>query len=262
MPLITANGATLDYFDSGPPPDGDDDDDWAANRPPVVLIHGWLGTWEAEFAPEIEWLRPHYRVLAVTRRGYGTSGPKPRRYPRDFYRKDAQDIAAWLDALGVTRAHILGFSDGGEVALLLPILRPDLTASVVAWGAVGYFPPELRAVAQKRWPPTWVTDEIRQRHPDQEVERMVLGWINGIKQIIDTGGDVSLADAHRITCPLLMMLGGEDDLNPAESARQLVARAADARLEMFDGGHHVHRLAPDHFRALVWEHLQRVDNGA
>ena len=116
MPVIEANGAHIDYGDTG----GED-------KPVVVLIHGWLGAWDYEFEPEIEWLRPTFRVLAPTRRGYGRSGPKPRTYTRDFYRRDAEDIAAWLDALGVKRAHIVGYSDGGEVAILLPIIRPAVS---------------------------------------------------------------------------------------------------------------------------------------
>ena len=63
MPILEANGAAIDYGDTG-----------GSDRPVVVLIHGWLGTWDDEFGPEIEWLRPHYRVLAPTRRGYGRSG--------------------------------------------------------------------------------------------------------------------------------------------------------------------------------------------
>ncbi|RPJ00293.1 MAG: alpha/beta hydrolase, partial [Chloroflexi bacterium] len=40
MPVIEANGATIDYGDTG-------DQD----KPVVVLIHGWLGSWDAEFGP-------------------------------------------------------------------------------------------------------------------------------------------------------------------------------------------------------------------
>jgi valacyclovir hydrolase len=245
MPRMDVNGATIDYGDTG----GDD-------KPVIVLIHGWLGTWDHEFGPEIAWLRPHFRVLAPTRRGYGRSGPKPRTYPRDFYRRDAEDIAAWLDVLGVRRAHIAGYSDGGEVAILLPILRPDLVASVAAWGAVGFFPPELRPRVMRNYPPTWVDDATRALHGAEYIDRMVLGWVNAMKQIIDSGGDVSLNDAHRIACPFLLMLGREDDLNPEHLGRRLAERVPGGRLVMFDGGHPVHRVQTDAFRRILWDHLQ------
>ncbi|MEB2288606.1 MAG: alpha/beta hydrolase [Anaerolineae bacterium] len=244
MPVLNANGATLDYGDTG------------GDKPAVVLIHGWLGAWDHTFGPEIAWLRPHFRVLAPSRRGYGRSGPKPRTYSRDFYRRDAEDLAAWLDALGVREAHIAGFSDGGEVALLLPILRPDLVRSVAAWGAVGFFPPELRPIVQQKWPPTWVSDELRALHGPEHIERMVLGWVTAMKQIVDSGGDVSLSQADRINCPLLLMLGRQDELNPEHAARQLVARTPRGRLVMFESGHPIHREQPDAFRRTLWDHLQ------
>jgi valacyclovir hydrolase len=247
MPVVQVNGATLDYGDTG------------GDKPVVVLIHGWLGTWDHEFGPEIDWLRRDFRVLAPTRRGYGRSGPKPRTYSRDFYRRDAEDIAAWLDALGVTQAHIVGYSDGGEVAILLPIIRPDLVKSVAAWGAVGSFTPELRAQVQRKWPPTWVSDEIRALHGAQYVEPMVLAWVTAMKQIIDSGGNVSLDEAHTITCPLLLMLGRSDALNPEALGRKLVERTPHGRLEMFDCGHPIHREQPDAFRRVVWEHLQAAE---
>ncbi|MBI5959532.1 MAG: alpha/beta hydrolase [Chloroflexi bacterium] len=244
MPMIEVNGATIDYGDTG------------GDLPVVVLIHGWLGTWDFEFAPEIEWLRPYYRVIAPTRRGYGKSGPKPRVYSRDFYRRDAEDIAAFLDALHVKQAHIVGYSDGGEVAVLLPIIRPDLVRSVAAWGAVGYFAPDLRPILQRYFPTTWVSETIRNLHGPEYIDAMVLGWVNAMKAIIDSGGNVSLDEAHTIACPLLLMLGREDQLNPERLGRQLVERIPQGRLVMFDGGHPVHREQTAAFRKTVWEHLQ------
>jgi pimeloyl-ACP methyl ester carboxylesterase len=248
MPVIEVNGATIDYGDSG-----------ESDKPVVVLIHGWLGSWDNEFGPEIEWLRPYYRVLAPTRRGYGRSGPKPRTYTRDFYRRDAEDMVAWLDVLGVRRAHIVGYSDGGEVAILMPILRPDLVQSVAAWGAVGFFTPDLRERVQRNWPPTWVSEETRARNGPQYIDQMVLGWINAMKQIIDSGGNVSLDEADQITCPFLLMLGRDDTLNPEHLGRNLVERAANGRLVMFDCGHPIHREQTEAFRRALWDHLQAAE---
>ncbi len=248
MPVIDVNGATIDYGDSG-----------ENGKPVVVLIHGWLGAWDHEFGPEIEWLRPHYRVLAPTRRGYGRSGPKPRTYTRDFYRRDAEDMVAWLEALGVKQAHIVGYSDGGEVAILMPILRRALVKSVAAWGAVGSFTPDQRERVQRNWPPTWVDEKTRALNGPQYIDQMVLGWVNAMKQIIDSGGNVSLAEADQIACPFLLMLGREDTLNPEYLGRKLVERTANGRLVMFDCGHPVHRQQTDAFRRLLWDHLQAAE---
>ncbi|MCD4685275.1 MAG: alpha/beta hydrolase [Anaerolineae bacterium] len=244
MPGVEVNGAMIDYGDTG-----------SDDLPVVVLIHGWLGTWDTEFGPEIEWLRSQFRVVALTRRGYGKSGLRPRTYSRDFYRRDAEDVAAWLDAIGVARAHIVGYSDGGEVAILLPIIRPDLVQSVAAWGAVGSFSPALRARVQRNYPATWVPDEVRVLHGPEDIDCIVLGWVNAMKQIIDSGGNVSLEEAHTITCPLLLMLGREDTLNPEPLGRKLVERTAQGKLLIFDCGHPVHREQMDAFRRALLAHL-------
>lgn len=246
MPMIAVNGATIDYTDTG------------GDRPALVLIHGWLGTWEY-FCDEIEWLRADYRVLALSRRGYGRSGPKPRDYPRDFYRRDAEDVAAFLDALNVPQAHIVGFSDGGETALLVPIIRPDLARSVAAWGAVGHFTPELRPRVQRNWPATWVDEATRALHGPEHIDRMVLGWVTAMKQIIDSGGDVSYSAADRIACPLLLMLGRDDALNPVALGQAFVERTPNGRLVVFDCGHAIHIEQRDTFRVTLSEFLQSVE---
>lgn len=247
MPVIGANGATIDYADTG------------GEGAPLVLIHGWLGSWD-DLLPEFDWLRAGgYRVLAPSRRGYARSGPKPRDYPRDFYRRDAEDLAAWLDALDVRGAHIVGYSDGGEVALLLPIIRPDLVRSVVTWGAVGHFTPDLRVFVQRKYPPTWVDDHTRALHGPEHINRMVLGWVTAMKQIIDSGGDVSYGAADQIAYPLLLMLGRSDTLNPIVLGQAFVERAPHARLALFDCGHAIHRELPDAFRSTVSEFLRAVE---
>lgn len=247
MPVIGANGATIDYADTG------------GEGAPLVLIHGWLGSWD-DLLPEFDWLRAGgYRVLAPSRRGYARSGPKPRDYPRDFYRRDAEDLAAWLDALDVRGAHIVGYSDGGEVALLLPIIRPDLVRSVVTWGAVGHFTPDPRVFVQRKYPPTWVDDHTRALHGPEHINRMVLGWVTAMKQIIDSGGDVSYGAADQIACPLLLMLGRSDTLNPIALGQAFVERAPHARLALFDCGHAIHRELPDAFRSTVSEFLRAVE---
>jgi len=87
---------------------------------------------------------------------------------------------------------------------------------------------------------------------------MVLGWVTAMKQIIDSGGDISLSRAHEIACPLLLMLGRHDELNPAHVAREFVARTPQGRLVLFDCGHAIHRELPEAFRQTLGDHLRSV----
>src|SRR5438105_4387712 len=103
---------------------------------PLLLMHGFTDS-AREMSGLIDALAPHYRVIAPDLQGYGRSEPRPRNYTPSFYHDDAHDMAALLEHLGTGPAHIVGFSDGGEVAILMPIHHPDMARSVVAWGAVG-----------------------------------------------------------------------------------------------------------------------------
>lgn len=96
---------------------------------PVVFVHGncssslfWQPTMQALGAAG-------RRSLAIDLRGFGESEIAPvdaTRGLRDF----SDDVAATLDALGVPRAHVVGWSMGGGVVQQLLIDRPDLVASV------------------------------------------------------------------------------------------------------------------------------------
>ncbi len=238
MPFIEiATGARLHYEDIG-------------QGEPLILIHGLLGTAQTNFPRVIEWLKNDYHLYGIDLRGYGESTPKPRDFPLDFYHRDARDVLALMDALNIRKAHMLGYSDGGETALVAAGLQPDWFKSVATIGAVGNFTPAVRPRVQSLYPANWISEEEKRLHGIENADAFIVGWIRAMKHMIDSGGDVSLSLAHNITCPLLMMLGDQDTLNPAEYAQKFLAQAPTGRLEMFPCGHAVHD--------LVWSDFQRV----
>ncbi|MBC8097834.1 MAG: alpha/beta hydrolase [Armatimonadetes bacterium] len=241
MPLAHLNtGATLYYDDTG----GDD-------KPIVILVHGLLGTAALHFPQVTAWLAPNYRVIGPTMRGYGQSYPKPRTFTPDFYKRDTLDVLALMDVIGIEQAHIMGYSDGGEVAIIAGGTQPSRFKSVTAWGAVGYFGPDMRPVAQRMYPGDWITDDEMTLHGIPNREAFVLAWINSVKAMIDAGGDVSLSLAPHISAPLLLMLGDQDTLNPEAYGRNLVNQAPNGQLRMFQCAHPVHDQAWDEFQSVV-----------
>src|SRR5215213_7721274 len=103
---------------------------------PVLLLPGWGGTID-EFALLRAALATTFRVIAADLPGSGKSGPQPRTYTPSYYQDDAPIFLALLEALDTSPAHVAGFSDGGEYALLMAALRPAAVRSVVTWGAAG-----------------------------------------------------------------------------------------------------------------------------
>lgn len=251
MPYAEIRGQRLWYEDIG---QGD----------ALVLLHGFTGTARQHLGHQIDTLGRQYRVIAPDLRGYGRSQPKPRAFGPDFYVQDALDAGALLDHLGLQRAHVLGYSDGGESAILTAVERPDLARSVVAWGVTGVFGPEISRVAAAYLDlDSWQTararwrDEIIANHGAESFEPMVAGWAMAIQMILAAGGDVSLSQAHAIECPVLLINGERDEGNPEYLVRQLAERIPNCTLEVWPGlGHPVHWEAPEQFHARLLAFLQ------
>jgi valacyclovir hydrolase len=225
---------------------------------PLIAIHGRLGTARTDLGDVVDWLSERFRVIGPTMRGYGQSEPKPRDFPHDFYHRDARDVLALMDVLGIERAHILGYSDGGEIALILAGIAPERCLSAVAWGAVGYFGPEIRPVVQNNYPATWMTEEEKALHGITNPDGFALEWIRAVKHMIDAGGDVSISTADRITCPLLMMLGKRDTLNPQAYGQRFIDRTRHGRLVMFETGHGIHHQQWTEFQQVLGDFYDEV----
>jgi pimeloyl-ACP methyl ester carboxylesterase len=95
---------------------------------PVLVMHGAFAFLDT-VGNQIRALSGRWRVIAIDSRGHGrsTDGPGPITYD-----EMAEDASAVLRELGVQRAHVVGWSDGANNALLLAIHHPEQVRSVVA----------------------------------------------------------------------------------------------------------------------------------
>ena len=119
----------LAYYDIKPEPEGDD-----VNRPPVILLHGTPGTADnwTRFWPGLA--KAGYRVLAPDLPGNGRSTI----YAPDYsFAGHARTVLALLDELDIPRAHVVGWSSGGGVALYMADFAPQRLASLTMLAAIG-----------------------------------------------------------------------------------------------------------------------------
>lgn len=217
---------------------------------PVVLLHGLLGTGRTNLGHVIDWLAAEgYRVIAPSLRGYGESTPKPRDFPLKFYERDADDVIALVDALNLPPAHLLGYSDGGEVALICAGKASDRWLSIGAIGALGQFVPQMRARVMGYRPGSeWISQEEIDLHGIPDADAFSAQWVRSVVQMIDSGGDIGTKYAPQVTAPVLIMLGERDGLNPPQGAEDYLKQVKNGRLMMFDAGHPVHDEQPDAFK--------------
>jgi valacyclovir hydrolase len=214
---------------------------------PVVLLPGWGGS-----IIDLDHLRRElvsgFRVIAVDLPGSGLSQPQPRHYASTYYRDDAVILLGLLDQLQVGVAHFVGFSDGGEEALLMAALQPARALSIVTWGAAGQVaaaPKMLRGLTHLL---DDLPDELKtlasylaEKYGVDEARIMSLSWAQALTAIIDAGGDISRSQAAGIRCPALLITGTNDPFCPPSMVREFAeAIPRGTYLEAPGGGHDVH----------------------
>jgi pimeloyl-ACP methyl ester carboxylesterase len=105
-------------------------------RAPVLLIHGFASNRDVNWV-NTTWTgtltRAGYRVIALDNRGHGESTKlhRPEDYGTDLMAADAR---ALLDHLGISRAHVMGYSMGARISAFLALAFPDRVASLLMGG--------------------------------------------------------------------------------------------------------------------------------
>ncbi len=98
---------------------------------PVVLLHGWRGSW-GYWLDTMEALGRYYRLYALDFWGFGDSGKRRERYlVSDF----VDLVEQFMERLGIVRAPIIGHSMGGTVALSVALGHPQLVSKVAVVGS-------------------------------------------------------------------------------------------------------------------------------
>lgn len=142
----------------------------AGSGPPVVAVHGLGGT-KGSFLPTVAALAGGFRVIAPDLPGFGDSDkPLAAAYDARYFAAVVVDL---LDALDIERAHLIGNSLGGRVALEVAMSHPDragrlaLLAPSLAWKRQRTLAPLLRIVRPElgliQFTPRPVVETIVQR---------------------------------------------------------------------------------------------------
>ena len=111
------------------------------NPVPLVLIHGGGSTIQSTFGNVLPMFAKRYKVIAVELQAHGRTSD--RNAPESF-EQDADDVAALLKQLNISKANILGFSNGGNTTMRIATRHPELVNKIVVIAAFyqreGMFP--------------------------------------------------------------------------------------------------------------------------
>ncbi len=236
---LTVEGSRLEYRWFGE----------ASEADPIVMLHEGLGSvsmWK-DF-PEQVALRTGRRVLAYSRRGYGTSSRlQARREPEYMHHEAEVVLPAVLDALGVGQPILLGHSDGGSIALIHAGRFPGKAKALILEAPHVFVEPVTVASiagAKTVYETTDLGRKLGRYHDD--VDSTFWGW-NDIwldPRFLTWNIESCLPD---IMAPILMLQGVQDEYG---SAAQLEAIAAQVpgktETVLLDAcGHSPHRDQPE-----------------
>ena len=241
---------------------------------PLLLIHGGTVTSQS-WASHLPAFTEHFRVFTPDSRGHGRTDNLTGELD---YRVMADDVAALVSVLGLQRPLVLGYSDGGQIALELGMRYPGLARALVLGGAqFGFSEAYLEALRAllgitdgeevepeklEREQPEWVAF-LREAHGH------VYGpeyWKTYIKQIASlwlTPLHYTSEDFAAVTDPVLILIGDRDEGASPEEAIELLRLLPNAELAVAPASDHSFIEAKAGlFDALVLDFLVRHQQGS
>jgi pimeloyl-ACP methyl ester carboxylesterase len=212
---------------------------------PILLLPGLTQSID-ELAPLRAQLSSGFRVIAADLPGSGKSLPQPRDYTPRYYHDDAEAFLALLEQFELGPVHVAGFSDGGEVALLMAVNNSRALRSVVVWGAAGQvaIPSELiEGFHNLIDAPSEAMREFSQRLVASYGEAVARSTVQSAaaawRTIVATGGDISRAGAADISSPLLLITGEHDPFAPPAVVKEFANAVTESEFVQVDGAGHV-----------------------
>jgi valacyclovir hydrolase len=230
----------------------------------VLLLPGFVVSIE-DMATVREALAANYRVIVADLPGSGRSLPQPRTYTPSFYEDDARSFTALLQHLNLESAHLIGWSDGGEVVLHMATGAAPIARSVVIWGAAGSIQDpdgKIRLMADMIDNPTpelqGFSDYLVEVYGKDNARVTMQTWAAALTDLINKGGNISLHKADTITCPVLLLSGDKDEVAPPELISKIAAKLPNVEvMTVADGGHSLHDDRPEWFTQTVLNWLKK-----
>jgi pimeloyl-ACP methyl ester carboxylesterase len=198
---------------------------------PLLLIHG-SGQSIESMQHQIEYFADHYRVLVADSRGHGKSGIGDEQMT---YRQMASDWVALVRHLGLGKVRVVGWSDGGIIALLMGLQYPETVERLAVMGA--NMRPDSSAV--QPWAVEWVAKE------SQRIDAMLAkgdksqDWAAARQQLylLRELPNISLEEMRSIEAPVLVMAGDRDIIRE-EHTVLMYQTLPRAHLAIFPGETH------------------------
>ena len=207
---------------------------------PLIMIHG---NEEASdyFKAQFDYFAPKgFRCIAPDSRAHGKT---PRGTAPLTIRQMTDDIIGFMDELGIDKADFIGFSDGGNIMLIMAMKYPERIGKMVVDGA------NLTLDGAADWAVDWVMSEYKaasekaDKDPAAKLTMEIIG-------LMVNDPNIDAEDLKKIDVPTLVV-AGEEDLILKEHTELIASKIPGAKLAFCPGDHFCARENPDAFNAIV-----------
>jgi DNA-binding SARP family transcriptional activator/pimeloyl-ACP methyl ester carboxylesterase len=227
----------------------------------LLMIPGWISHLELDWE-EPSWVRwcermtSFARLVRFDKRGTGLSD-RPTQIPALAERMS--DALAVLDAAGLEQAHVLGWSEGGPLAVLLAIEHAERVQSLVLYGTQACFrygpdypwgvPDDERESDAARVEEAWGQFAFSRLFAPSGGDRFARSWAAYSRAAASPSAAAALNRANlmidirsllpRVAVPTLVLSRSGDEIGPPEAARYMAERISGARFVELGGEDHV-----------------------
>lgn len=218
--------------------------------PPLVIVHGAGTPARDTFGAQLASLATAFRIYLPDARGHGgTRWDTANGFSAEWL---GDDLAAFVDAVGLRTFHLLGYSMGAMTALGYATREPERLRTLVVVGIATAREPRASVARRlldppriEREEPAWAEDLARIHDPIQGPG----SWrrlLSAIAEDVATQPLLTPAQVRTITAPTLVACGDRDPLVPVAQAVELARQVRDGRLFVApDAGHDVMNDQPE-----------------
>ena len=211
---------------------------------PLILLHG-NGEDLTYFEQQMEAFSPHFRVIAIDTRGHGNT---PRGVAPFTIRQFADDLLGFMDANKIEKANILGFSDGGNIAMIFAMKHPERVNRLILDGA-NLDPSGVKSSFQIPIELGYMVARLfAKRSPEARLKAELLGLMVNAPM-------VGPEELGKIQAPTLVIAGDKDMIKESHT-RLIASRIPGAKLKILPGDHFIANKNPKPFNEAVLSFLQ------
>ena len=240
--------ADIEYEDRGP-------DASAASKGTIICLHG-IGGDQTSFAPQYQALANQFRVLSWSMPGYRGSTP----LATLSFPTLCEQFIRWLDALGISQAHIVGHSIGGMLAQELALHHPNRVQSLILIGTTCAF-----GGRDHHFKDAFLKARLAPLDEGETMDKLAMRFVPEITGPIASEDAITCAihsmanvpertyrqimqclvtfnrrdEWPTIPCPTCLISGSEDSNAPARTMEKMAANLDDSEFHCIEGAGHL-----------------------